>query len=138
MRTLILTVGLPRSGKSTWAKDTGHPMVNPDSIRLAVHGEAYRQEAEVLVWAIAKYMVKSLFIAGHPTVVLDATNTTIKRQEDWNDVAESVEAEVRFKVFDATSALCEIRALNSNKGFLVPVIRRMAEVYEAPPFAKCL
>lgn len=45
MKKLILTIGLPRSGKSTWAKQQGCPVVNPDSIRLALHGKAYIQEA---------------------------------------------------------------------------------------------
>jgi predicted kinase len=36
MQQLILTVGLPRSGKTTWAKQQGVPMVNRDAIRLAL------------------------------------------------------------------------------------------------------
>ena len=35
---LIVMVGLPRSGKTTWARKQGYPIVNPDSIRLAFHG----------------------------------------------------------------------------------------------------
>src|SRR5690554_6874569 len=31
---LICTVGLPRSGKTTWARKQSYPIVNPDSIRL--------------------------------------------------------------------------------------------------------
>ena len=73
-KTLILTVGLPRSGKSTWAMQQGYPVVNPDSIRLALHGHRFREESEEHVWAIAKTMVNSLFIAGHDKVIVDATN----------------------------------------------------------------
>ena len=29
---LLATVGLPRSGKSTWAKEQGFPIVSPDAI----------------------------------------------------------------------------------------------------------
>ncbi|GAF94425.1 unnamed protein product, partial [marine sediment metagenome] len=64
-KKLILTVGLPRSGKTTWARKQGIPMVNPDSIRLALHGKAFIEEAEPMIWTIAKYMVRALFIAGH-------------------------------------------------------------------------
>ena len=82
-RTLILTVGLPQSGKSTWAQMQQCPIVNPDSIRLALHGKPFVSEAEPFVWAIAKCMVNALFLAGHDTVVLDATNTTRKRRDEW-------------------------------------------------------
>jgi predicted kinase len=137
-RRLILTVGLPRAGKSTWARGTGFPMVNPDSIRLALHGQVYQALAEDFVWAIAKNMVKSLFIAGHENVILDATNTTHKRQEDWEGVAEDVDAEVYFKVFYTMSDLCIDRAITDNKEVLIPVIKRMTAAWEHPPEDKCL
>lgn len=82
-KILILTVGLPHSGKSTWAKEQGFPIVNPDSIRLAVHGQKYLESAEHLVWAIAKTMVSSLFLSGHKIVILDACNNTRKRRDEW-------------------------------------------------------
>lgn len=78
-----MTVGLPQSGKSTWAKAQGYPIVNPDSIRLAIHGQPFIKEAEPFVWATAKYMVRSLFLAGHDVVILDATNITRKRRDEW-------------------------------------------------------
>ena len=80
---LILLVGLPQSGKSTWARKQGLPIVNPDSIRMALHGRPFIREAEPMVWAIAKFMVRALFLAGHPTVIVDATNTTKKRRDEW-------------------------------------------------------
>lgn len=138
MRTLILTVGLPRAGKSTWAKTTGHPIVNPDSIRLAMHGEAYIQSAEDFVWATAKCMVKALFLAGHDTVILDATNTTIKRQEEWNSVAEQVEAIVVFKMFATMAFECKERAMADGREDLIPVIDRMAGARQNPPLDQCI
>ena len=83
MKNLVLTVGLPRSGKTTWALQQDCPIVNPDSIRLAIHSQLFIPSAEPLVWVIAEYMVKALFLAGHDKVILDATNTTEKRRNDW-------------------------------------------------------
>lgn len=123
---LILTVGLPRSGKSTWSKASGHPVVNPDSIRLALHGNAFIPEAEPMVWAMAKYMVKALFLAGHSRVVLDATNTTIKRRNEWVDASWSR----RFKVFDIDALVCRERAIASERLDLLPVIMRMSAQFE--------
>jgi predicted kinase len=83
MPTLVLTCGLPRSGKTTWAQTQDVPIVNPDSIRLALHGKPFISLAEPFVWAIAKVMVRALFLAGHDRVIVDATNTTRKRRDDW-------------------------------------------------------
>lgn len=82
-KLLILTVGLPRSGKSTWAKAQECPVVNPDSIRLALHGQRFVAKAEPYVWAIARTMVEALFLAGHDQVILDACNISRSRRDEW-------------------------------------------------------
>jgi len=126
---LILTVGLPRSGKSMWAQKRGCPVVNPDSIRIALHGQPYIQEAEAFVWAIAYVMVEALFVAGHPTVVVDATNNTTKRRDEW-EKRFSKRAIVEYETFDASKEVCIERAKASGREDLIPVIERMAEEKE--------
>ena len=120
---LILTVGLPRSGKSTWARQQGLPIVNPDSIRLALHGKAFIKESEPMVWAIAKYMVMALFLAGHTKVIVDAANTTQKRRDEW----KSDKWQIIYQVFPTSKEECISRAKSSNAEYLIPIIESMAE-----------
>lgn len=126
MKTLILMVGLPRSGKSTWAKQSGFPIVSPDAIRLSIHGEAFNSKAEPWVWVTAKVMVSSLFEAGHNIVVLDATNTSRKRRDEWI----SDKWETRFKSIDISKEVCMDRAKDGGREDLLPVIERMVEFFE--------
>jgi predicted kinase len=125
---LILTVGLPRSGKSTWARQQGHPVVNPDSVRLAVTGQRFVKEAETAVWMIVKYMVTSLFLAGHETVILDATSTTHARRDQFL----SKDWDAYVKVFDTHRDVCAQRALATNQADLLPIIDQMADAWEDP------
>lgn len=128
MNTLLITVGLPRSGKSTWSRKTGHPVVNPDSIRLALHGQAFYGPAEAFVWATAHLMVQALFGAGHETVVLDATNISKRRRDEWRSkdwVCEYVE-------FATSHIVCIERAYATGKPELVPIIERMNASIEWP------
>ena len=132
MNNLIICCGLPRSGKSTWARKQGHPIVNPDSIRLAMHGKPFIGSMEPYVWAVARTMVKSLFLAGHEKVILDATNTTRKRRDDWasRDWCRS------YMLFTTSMAVCLLRAEKQysddpeSRLGLVEAIRRMHENYE--------
>lgn len=96
-------------------------MVNPDSIRLSLHGQAFVKSAEVFVWAIAHKMVEALFLAGHADVVLDATNITPQYRNEWL----SDDWECRFLYFDTPKEECIRRAISSDKEYLIPVIERM-------------
>ncbi len=123
MKELILTVGLPRSGKTTWALEQGYPIVNPDGIRLAIHGKQFVALAEPLVWVIAKYMVRALFNAGHDVVILDATNTTSKRRDAW----DSNHWQTNIHVIPTPKSICLERTLNPD---LFSIIEKMAEDWD--------
>lgn len=121
---LILTVGLPRSGKTTHARTLGFPVVQPDAVRLAVHGQRFLAAAEPLVWAVAGVMVRALFLAGHDAVVLDATNVSRKRRDQWRDAAWERE----FHVLTTPVAVCLDRA--GDDAEMRGVIERMAGQWE--------
>ena len=131
MKTLIMTVGLPQSGKSTWAQKQSHPIVNPDSIRLALHGKPFIGLAEPFVWAIAKVIVRSQFLAGHSAEILDATHTTRKRRDEW----KSRDWVRTFVEFPETPEVCKERAKKTainpeHESGLVGAIERMADQFE--------
>ena len=128
---LICLVGLPRAGKSTYAahmREKGYPVVNPDSIRLAIHGQRFVAEAEELVWATAKIMVRSLFLAGHRAVVLDATNINRESRCQWLNKMWSR----RFVHIGTPPSVCVERAIEGGYPDLVPVIEKMAVIQEPP------
>lgn len=121
---LILTVGLPRSGKTTWAKQQGHPIVSPDCVRLALHGQRFYAPAEPIVWATAKLMVAALFKAGHRHVILDACSVTRARRDEWKEYP------VVLRVFQTAPEVCMARARLEGDGGIIPVIIRMAEDWD--------
>ncbi len=123
-------VGLPRLGKSTRAKAFVEALpaaiVNPDAIRLAIHGQRFIAQAEPYVWLTARTMVESLFLAGHKTVILDATNTTHKRRNEWRN--KNWEREYIY--VDTPKNICIERAKASNQEDLIMVIERMDKQFE--------
>jgi predicted kinase len=125
-KILICTVGLPYSGKTTWARTMIHPIVSPDSIRLSVTGKRFHSPIEPLVWVIANVMVRSLFAAGHSFVILDATNISKKRREAW----VSSEWNTQFKIFDTSKEECVRRAVENSDTDIIPIIDRMAKEHE--------
>lgn len=118
--TLICTVGLPLSGKTTWAKEQRFPIVNPDAIRLELYGQRYWQAGEQMVWAITNLMVRALFRAGHQHVILDATNITRKRRDAW--ISEAWDT--RFHRITIDVSVCLERARGAGDKKIVPVIEQ--------------
>jgi predicted kinase len=129
--TLVLTMGLPRSGKSSWAIAQDRPVVNRDAIRLALHGQAYLQEAEDMVTVLEDNMVRSLIIAGHSTVIIDAchlNNKHVKRWKDFKCMGLHV-IHVIYERFPTSAKECVLRAMVGDRKDLIPVIERMWGTY---------
>ena len=124
---LICTVGLPRSGKSTWAKRQGLPIVNKDSLRYAIYGQRFWAPGEHLIRSHALIMVRSLFMAGHNCVILDECNASINARLDWIDEgskSEFIRWITKFKIFDTSPDICKKRASDDR---LREVINSMSE-----------
>ncbi len=128
---LICTVGLPYSGKTTQALDIAQalsaPIVSPDAIRVALHGQRYVGQAERMVWAMAHNMVDALFMAGHKFVILDATCNTRKRRDDWRRFKQY---STWFYLVDTDAAECLRRADEAGGEHIKEVIERMNEQHE--------
>ena len=126
---LIITVGLPMSGKTKWAqkkaRELGCPIVSPDAIRMVIHGQHFLAQAEGFVWATMKIMVKSLFMAGHTTVIIDSTHTTREERNQWI----SSEWKREFKVMSANVETCIARANKNNRREIVQRIKDLDRMY---------
>jgi predicted kinase len=134
-KLLVVMVGLPRSGKSTWARKKGWPIVNRDSIRLAIHGERFLKPTEELVQVAALYMVRCLFLAGHDIVIVDETCTTRKRRDYWRVDRPWTTV---FKHIETSAEECRERALIEKDYDIMPVIERMDDQFEPLDTDECL
>jgi len=103
MPTLYLTVGLPGSGKSHWAKQwvaeapALRARVNRDCLRDMLHPGCYRLATETAVTTTAHAAVRAL-LADDWDVVCDDTNLRPERVAAWEALA--AEAGARLEIVD--------------------------------------
>jgi predicted kinase len=128
----MLTVGLPRSGKTSWAKAMhqkyGYAVVNPDAIRMALGCYPFVASRESEVWHHVKVQVDSLFAFGHSHVILDSPCMRSVYRQQW----ETTGRFIRLILFDADVETCLKRAEDSNQDYLFKVIEKMAANAEWP------
>jgi len=136
MSKMILTRGIPASGKSTWAKQwvlvdpDNRARVNRDDLRFALFVKpAYNSEQEILITKIEKDAANKLLKAGKD-VVIDATNLRPQYIREWRKLALDNQAEfeiVDFKI-DLKEAI-ERDRLREDRSVGEDVIRNMWNKY---------
>lgn len=125
--------GIPLSGKSTYAKvlqSQGWVRVSIDDLRLALHGQVYKAEAEPQVWAIAELMVRSLLKSGHK-VIVDTTNRTRERRRRWRRVAK--EFGLTLEIYQVNTDYETCKARNKVlKRLPQDILKQIHKEYEKP------
>jgi predicted kinase len=132
---LAIMCGLPRSGKTTYARglhEAGWVRVCSNDVRRALHralhGRAHHPSAEPLVWANAELAVRALLLGGHS--VVDATNTTRRRRAPWVAIARDHDVPIEAFVIETPKVECPERNRDSTDPVPAEVIDRMAERWE--------
>jgi predicted kinase len=98
MNELVATVGLPGSGKSTWAKSqTGYKRVNRDDLR-AMYDPIWTPKSEILITQIRDTAIKLALTHGH-NVISDDTNLDPKVQNHLRELATAHNAGFRIQDF---------------------------------------
>lgn len=120
---VIATVGLPRSGKSTFSKmlqtKYNFVIINRDAIRLELYGQAFFAGGEEYVSAVCNTMIKTL-TSQNIDVVIDETHVNEKTQLEH---AQASKQPIHWVYFNTSSSCCVQRALDNNQPLLVDVIK---------------
>jgi predicted kinase len=107
MTRLLITRGLPASGKTTFARKLQPRVVrvNRDDLRRMLHGERiYSQWSESQVTHAQRAAVEAL-LRAHADVIVDDTNLRNKTVREWAEMAARLGAS--FEVHDFTDVPLE-------------------------------
>jgi predicted kinase len=100
MTKLILTRGLPASGKSTWARNlTGYVRLNRDDFRQMLYGKAVLDSEGETAVTIAQHGAVEHCLKNNMDVVVDDTNFFARGVRALMKIAAKYGAEVEFKDF---------------------------------------
>ncbi|MEW6423361.1 MAG: AAA family ATPase [Bacillota bacterium] len=95
---LIILIGPPAAGKSTWRQQFRGEVICPDDIRRELFGVQYDPRVEPLVWRLAYKRLARALAAGKE-VCFDATNLTRARRRPLIKIGKEADATIEALVF---------------------------------------
>jgi predicted kinase len=131
---VVLAVGLPGSGKSSWFKRHKISPLSSDLLRALLFDDPTEQRFQDLVFSNLRSMLKARLIARRPLNYVDATNLSPHERHTWIKMARDYGYEVNAVYFDVPVEVCMERNRRRERNVPEDVMRRLASKLRPPTF----
>ena len=131
---VVLAIGLPGSGKTTWFKRRGVTPLSSDLLRTILFDDITEQRYQGLVFSTLRSLLRARLIAKMPWNYVDATNLSSHERRQWIKMARGFGYEVQALFFDVPLEVCLERNRRRERTVQEDVMRRMAEKLRPPSF----
>jgi predicted kinase len=131
---VVLAIGLPGSGKSTWFKRRGVTPLSSDMLRSILFDDITEQRYQNLVFSTLRSLLRARLIARMPWNYVDATNLSPKERRHWIQMARSFGFEVHGLFFDVPLEVCLERNRRRERQVPEEAMQRLAAKLTPPTF----
>jgi predicted kinase len=131
---VVLAIGLPGSGKTTWFKRRGVTPLSSDMLRSILFDDITEQRYQGLVFSTLRSLLRARLIARMPWNYVDASNLAPHERRQWIKMAKGFGYEVHAVFFDVPIEVCLERNRKRERQVKEDVIQRMAAKLKPPSF----
>jgi predicted kinase len=117
MRIVVL-VGLPGSGKSTYIERAGGNGLSSDAIRKLLADDETDQTIHARVFQTVRYLLEQRLEIGRPLTYIDATNLTREERRPYIEIGRAHDCEIEAVFFNVPLEVCRER--NARRNRVVP------------------
>jgi predicted kinase len=129
---IVVLVGLPGSGKSTYLQRQGITPLSSDAIRQLLADDPTDQTIHSRVFRCLRYLLRQRLAIGRPSTYVDATHLTRVERRPYIQISRRYGCAIEALYFDVPLDICLAR--NRGRARVVPeeAVRAMAAKL-APP-----
>ena len=131
---VVLSIGLPGSGKSTWFKRHSILPLSSDMVRILLFDDVTEQRYQDLVFSTLRSMLRARLLARRPWNYVDATNLSPHERRSWIKLANDFGYEAHAVFFDVPPEVCIERNRRRERNVPEDVMLRMAGKLRPPKF----
>ena len=133
---IVLLVGLPGSGKSTYLGQIGATALSSDAIRRLLADDETDQTIHDRVFQTMRYLLRHRLALGRPVTYIDATNLTPEERQPYIGIGKSYGCDLEAIYFDVPLEICRER--NARRHRVVPedALAKMAAKLVPPSAAE--
>ncbi len=131
---VVLSIGLPGSGKSSWFRRHNIIPLSSDLVRGLLFDNPTEQRYQDLVFSSLRSLLRARLIAGRPMNYIDATNLSPRERHSWIKMARDFGYEAHAVFFDVPAEVCMERNRKRARNVPDEVMHRMAQKLRPPKF----
>ena len=129
---IVLAVGLPGSGKSTYFARRGIHPLSSDALRLWLLDDETNQHYQPWVFGTLRYLLDIRLRFGRPRNYVDATNLSPKERRPYFRLAARYGYEMHAIFFDVPAEVCRERNRRRRRQVPAEAMDRMVRKLQPP------
>ena len=133
---VVLAVGLPGSGKSTWFRRHGIRPLSSDRLRKLLLGDETDQSRQTLVFTVLRDLLRLRLAVGRPITYVDATSLNRHERLPYIRIARQHGYKVEALFFDVPVEVCLKRNRRRRRHVPQEAVLRMAQKLRSPSLAE--
>jgi predicted kinase len=131
---IVLAIGLPGSGKSTWFRSQGISPLATDHLRLLLADDEDEQGFQNQVFRTLRSLIETRLEIQRPITHVDATNLVIESRAPFFEIAKRTNSLMEAVYFDVPLDICLERNRARQRQVPEHIIQEMSAALQPPSF----